>query len=181
MRISDRYASAVRSSCLVVDPRTRFSDTDTLGAYGIADRRLTAQGHGLAVALERLFTGAGSSQEIVQELVVMLRGKAHSLRPELKMPNFAAVEIATACLAWHRDSACKPCGGHGFLVMPGVPVMSDKRCPVCRGDGRRTREFEKSLRPEWREIARWLIAEMESEMGRAGPAAMAAIAPSLDF
>lgn len=179
MRISDRYASAVRSSRLVIDPLTTYSDTDTLGAYGIADRRLTSTSHSLAVALARLFTGAGSSQEIMLELCRMLQGKSRHMG--LKLSRTQAIEVAAACLAWHKDSACKPCGGHGFLVMPGMPVMSDKRCPVCRGDGRRTREFERSLRPEWRDIAGWLIAEMESEMGRAGPAAMAAIAPSLDF
>ncbi|MDN8612778.1 hypothetical protein [Variovorax ginsengisoli] len=178
MKVTDRYASAVRSSCLTVDERTTFSDTDVLGAMGLAARALTSEGHPLAVALERLFAGDnGASIEIVEVLATMIRGKAPALR--LKLTTTQAVDMARACLAWHRDGVCRPCGGHGTLVIPGSRTLGVQQCKPCRGHGKIP--FERQFRVEWRDLAAWLVAEMEREQGRAGPAAMKALAPRLDF
>jgi hypothetical protein len=179
MSISDRYATAVRSSRLVSDPRSTFSDVDVLGAFGLADRALKRHNHPLAVALERMFTGAGSTIEILAELVLLLRGKAR--RSRMKLTNHQATEIAKACLAWHTDNTCKPCGGHGLMVVPGSHALGTKRCPSCRGDGNISREFDRAMPERWHAIARWLIAGMEHEMGRAGPAAMAKLDKEMDF
>lgn len=178
MLIQDRYATAVRSSCLTVDERTRMSDTDVLGAMGLADRALTAAGHPLSVALERLFAGDNkASTTIVEVLMQMARGKAPALRTDITTAQ--ARDMAKACLAWHRDGTCKPCGGHGQHVIPNTTTLGGAICKPCRGSGRVP--FEKQFRHEWRELARWLVAEMEREQGRAGPAAMQAIAPRLDL
>jgi len=178
MKITDRYASAVRSSCLTVDERTTYSDTDVLGAFGLAGRLLEIQDHPLAVPLQRLFSGDNKAAvAIVEVLAVMARGKAPALRTDITV--LQANDMAKACLAWHRDGVCKPCGGHGQLLIRGTKTIGGAFCRPCRGTGRMP--FERQFRHEWRELARWLVSEMEREQGRAGPAALKAIAPRLDF
>ena len=116
MRITDRYASAIHSSHLKSTPDTTYSDTDVLGAMGLADRELTNAGHALSVALERLFMGDNAAAGyIVSVMANMLRNKAPSMH--LTITVVQATDIARACLAWHRDGVCKPCGGHGQLVI----------------------------------------------------------------
>jgi len=188
MKILDRYASAVRSSCLTVDERTSYSDTDVLGAMGLAHRDLSegrtwSKGRQvpipkaqLAVPLERLFMGDNSAaQEIVEIMVEWLRGKAPALR--MKMTTLQCGDMAKACLAWHRDGVCKHCGGHGQSVIKGSTTIGGAICKHCRGTGRIL--FEKQFRHEHRDLARWLVGEIEREQGRAGPAAMRKIAAQL--
>lgn len=57
--ITDRYASAVNSHSLTVDPRTTMSDTDVLAAMGWASRQVP-----MAVALERLFAGDSTAANV---------------------------------------------------------------------------------------------------------------------
>lgn len=178
MKVTERYATAIRSSCLTVDERTTYSDTDVLGAMGLADRTLKKEGHPLSVALQRLFMGDnGAALQIVEVLSQMARGKAASLRTDITYTQ--AQQMAQACLAWHRDGTCKPCGGHGVMVIDGSKTLGGAICKPCRGTGRIP--FEKQFPHQWHELARWLVAEMEREQGRAGPAAMRAIAPRLDL
>lgn len=173
MRIQDRYASAIHSSCLTVDERTTYSDTDVLGAMGLAGKT-----HPLAIALERLFSGDNNASEsVVSVLSAMVRLKANGMR--LKMAETQAKDMARACLAWHRDGVCKPCGGHGKLLIPGTKTHSERSCQICRGIGKRA--FDREFHPSMRDLAGWLVSEMEREQAKAGPAAMRAIAPSLDL
>jgi hypothetical protein len=187
MIISDRYASAIRSNRLTVDAKTTMSDTDVLGAMGLADRELTtgkdSQGNDvhpapLAVALERLFAGDNSAAfTIVDVLARMAWGRAKASRILLRRTE--AKDMARACLAWHRDGTCKPCGGHGTLVIPGSSTLGAVRCKKCKGTG--ALAFETQFELELVPIAAWLVAEMQRDMSRAGPAAMRKIAPSLDL
>lgn len=190
MSITDRYATAIRSSCLTVDARTVYSDTDVLGAMGLAHRDLSegrtwSRGQQvsipkaeLAVPLERLFMGDnGAAQEIVEILVEWLRGKAPAMK--LKLTTVQCADMARACLAWHRDSTCKPCGGHGQGLIKGSTTIGGAICKHCKGAGQIP--FEKQFRHEHRDLARWLVGEMEREQGRAGPAAMRKIAASMEL
>jgi len=173
MLIQDRYASAIRSSNLQTDERTTYSDTDVLGAFGLAGRE-----HPLAVALQRLFLGDnGAAEAVVAILAELVRQKANGMR--LRMSEVQSVDMAKSCLAWHRDSACRPCGGHGKLVIPGTKTLGHQECRECRGTGKRP--FERAFHAEKRELAGWLVAVMERHLCRAGGAAMAKIAPSLDL
>lgn len=173
MKIRERYASAIRASSLTVDERTTFSNTDVVGAYGLAGKR-----HPLATGLERLFHGDnGASQEVLSVLTEMLRNKASAMR--LKVARTQAEDIARACLAWHRDGTCKVCGGHGLQLIPGTKTHSERDCLSCRGTGKRP--FERNFRHEWQGLAGWLVAEMEREQAKAGPEAMKKIAPMLDL
>lgn len=187
MRILDRYATAVRSSCLTVDERTTYSDTDVLGAMGLAGRNLE-RGHDsqgnpikpapLAVALERLFAGDNhASMVIVQLLSDMAWQRARTMK--VKLNRMGAADMAKACLAWHRDGVCKACGGHGTLVIPGSTTLGAQQCKPCKGEGRVP--FERQFAHELRDLAAWLVAEMQRDQSRAGPAAMALLAPRLNL
>lgn len=187
MRITDRYATAIRSSCLTVDERTRMSDTDVLGAMGLADRCLKegrdSEGKPgryapLAVALERLFAGDnGACMLIVQLLSEMAWKRARATK--VKLNRIGASDMAKACLAWHRDGVCKHCGGHGTLVIPGSTTLGPVACKHCKGAGKVP--FERQFPHEQRELAAWMVVEMEREQCHAGPAAMRSLAPKLEF
>jgi len=173
MKITDRYASATRSSCLTVDERTTFSDTDVLGAMGLA-----AKAFPLAVLLQRLFLGDnGASKLIVGKLELMAWHRARPLRVKLTLQE--ARGMAQQCLHWHRDSACKACGGHGKLVIEGSTTLGEFTCNVCHGTAKVP--FESQFKVEWRELAKWLVGEMEREQSQAGPEAMKRLAPRLSL
>jgi hypothetical protein len=185
-KINNRYASAIHSSNLAVDSSTYMSDPDVLGAMGLADKALTTGRSGdgtpvkpvpLAVPLERLFAGDNNAvYDIVRMLADMAWRRARA--DDVKMNHAQAKDLAQACLAWHRDGACKPCGGRRWLLIEGTTSLSQNECPDCRGTGKMP--FERQFRPEHRELARWLTAEMGRAAGHAGPQAMKALAPRLE-
>jgi hypothetical protein len=196
MAITDRYASAVRSSNLrhtseldkSAEEESPASDADVIGAMGIADRRLSAgldskgrptyDKHPLSVPLERLFTGDdGAAAEIVQILTGIVRGKALSMR--IHLTPVQAKDMARATLGWFRHNACKTCGGHGFKIIPGTKTLGDSRCHPCNGTGKT--QLEMAFRAEQRELVRWIMTRLELEAGHAGPAAMAALVPKLNL
>jgi len=175
MLIQDRYASAIRSSNLAVDERTTYSDSDVLGAFGLAARE---EQNDLPFLLQRLFLGDNSaSADVVRILAQRVRDMAAAQR--VRMAQVQAEDMARACLAWHRDGSCKACDGHGLLLIRGTKTLGNQECKACKGTGRRPfeREFHESFRP----LAGWLVAEMERDQARAGGAAMAKIAPRLDL
>lgn len=185
--IDQRYASAIRSSNLGVDDKTTRSDSDVLGAMGLADRTLT-RGHDgrgnhsfrcpLAVPLTRLLAGDNNaSREVVKILSVMAH--KHSFVLDVRVNRTDCHEMALACLAWYRHGACKACGGHGKLVIPGTTTLGAQDCDACRGRGKMV--FESAFPADWHVLANWLACEMERALGRAGPAAMAHLAPKLEL
>ena len=173
MKITDRYASAINSRTLTVDPKTTMSDTDVLGAYGLAAKRAP-----LAVALSRLLAGDNHAQaEVVQHLADDAWRHARYLR--VKCSPVEAADLARACLAWYRHGACKPCGGHGKLKIPGTVTLGVEDCPACRGFGRMP--LEAQVIEHHRELARRLVAMMERGLATAGPAAMERLAPRMEL
>ena len=173
MKIMDRYAGAVRSSNLGSKPDTTYSDSDVIGAAGLAAKRAP-----LGVALMRLFSGDNHAiGEIVRILSAKAVGKAYRLGSEIGQVE--ADDVARAVLAWHRDGVCKPCGGHGQKLIPGTTTIGDETCAACRGGGRLL--FDRQFSAGRLELAQWLVAELEREMAIAGPAAMMMLAPRLDL
>jgi hypothetical protein len=160
MAALDRYVSATRSSNLSVDERTTTSDSDMLGAMGLASKR-----NPLAAALARLYAGHNhAAAGVVSALADSLYG--HDIAKD--WPRVKREDVARAVLAWHRDGVCKACGGHGHTAMPGAPMLSGNECKECEGTGRI--EFEQQFRERQRPIARWLLNRVESELSRAGGA-----------
>jgi hypothetical protein len=172
MKIIERYASAVRSANLKSDPRTTMSDTDVLGAMGLA-----AKHEPLAAALQRLFCGDNTAAvQIVELLSDDAWKQARAMR--VKLNRVQAVDMAKACLAWHRDGTCKPCGGHGVMLIPGTKTLGTQKCKPCLGEGKIP--FERQFPAAQRELARWTIAHMEKCQAEAGPAAMRKLRDLMD-
>lgn len=182
MKIQERFSTAVNSSNLKSRPETTMSDSDVIGAYGIADRRLSEgvdqfSKHPLAVPLERLFAGDNTAAGvIVQILGGIIRSKAKSLR--IDMTVVQASDMARAIVGWFRKPACQACGGHGFKIIHNTTTLGDSKCRPCDGTGKVP--LERLFRLEQRELVRWAIAKMELESGMAGPAALRALVPMLD-
>lgn len=174
-RIANRYASAVRSSNLRSKPETTFSDSDVLGAHGLA-----AKQRPLAVALQRLFLGDGRQAADVVAIMAQSVCTWAYRRHDIVVPAGECSEIARSVLAWFRDGRCRPCGGHGFLVIPGTRTLDpDRPCQACRGTGRVP--FDRQFSTEQLLLAKWLLGEVEREQALAGDAAMRALAPSLNL
>lgn len=168
----DRYASAIRSSNLGSKPETTNSDSDVIGAAGLAAKRSP-----LAIALLRLLCGDNhASASVVGILADRAVGKAYRMGGECT--RVEAWDISAAVLAWHRDGACKACGGHGVRLIAGTTTLGNDKCPQCVfGRIRFDRQFsEKRLG-----LAMWLSSEIEREQAIAGSDAMRALAPRLDL
>lgn len=171
--IQTRYGSAISSSNLRSCAETSSSDSDVLGAAGLA-----AKHSPLAISLMRLFVGGDQhGTALVEHMTRMLVGKAYRLKPPIN--EAGASIIARLVLDWHRDSACKKCGGHGFKLMTNAPSLSDKRCESCDGSGKRS--FDDLFHPDRVDLATWLLVEVERETAIAGPLAMQYLAPRLDL
>jgi hypothetical protein len=169
-RILERYSAAVNSGDLSVNPDTRWSDTDVLGATGLAGRY-----EPLGVALTRLFAD-GKAEPTLTILAEMAFKRARTLK--VRMSQVQAGDVSRAVLGWYRHGSCQPCGGTGYQVIPGTPVQGD-HCPKCRGDGRIP--FEPQFSMEHRELARWLSGEIDRAQVAAGRTAMAILAPRLEL
>lgn len=171
MKVIERYASAVRSTNLEINERTTRSDSDVLGAMGLAGREFP-----LAVALQRLFLGdSTAARELVEILADDAWRKARAMK--VKLNRVQAYDLAQGCVAWHRNPTCEHCGGHGATVIPGSTTLGVK-CKPCKGTGRTSlsRIFK-----EHAEVADWLVAHMERHQAMAGPEAMKQIAGYLDL
>lgn len=192
MKIIDRYATAIHSRDLSVDEKTTMSDTDVLAAMALADKTLTdgydRQGNAqhkapLAVALTRLFYGDNNASARVVEVLADM-GWRHARGIGVKVNRVQAADLARASLAWHRNGACRNCGGHGYGLIPGTTTVGTHKCGVCDGSGKIP--FEKAIdddgtRIGLRELARWMVAQMERDMARAGPAAMVLLAKRMEL
>jgi hypothetical protein len=170
MKIMERYSAAVNSDNLAVDPRTTWADSDVLGAAGLAARY-----EPLGVALTRLFAD-GKPDQAIDILSDMAFKRARTLR--VKVSQVQAHDVSVAVLSWYRFGICQPCGGTGYKIIPGTPSLGDK-CDHCGGTGRLS--FDRQFSDDVRELARWLSGEIDRSQIAAGRAAMAMLAPRLDF
>lgn len=170
MKITERYSSAVNSSDLTTKPDTRWSDTDVLGATGLAARY-----EPLGVALTRLFAD-GKPEPTISILTEMTFKRARTVK--VRMSQVEAADLSKAVLGWYRHGICQPCGGTGYQVIPGTPVQGDG-CPHCYTAGRVP--FDSQFAFEVRELARWLSGEIDRAQVAAGRTAMAILAPSLNL
>ncbi len=171
-KITERYASAVNSSNLASHERTVWSDSDVVGAAGLAARH-----HELGVALMRLFSG-GKVEPVIAVLSEMAfkRAREWNVSP---FPRTRAEDISKAVLGWYRHGVCTVCGGTGKDLIPNTPHLSDQDCQACFGSGRVafTQQFAVEVQP----LANWLRIEIDRSQAVAGRAAMTALAPMLEL
>lgn len=170
MRISERYACAVHATSLTSDPSTYLSNTDVLGAMGLA-----AKQHPLGAALTRLLEGGGSG-DAIDALATMICKRART--EKVIITALGAQDMAKAVLAWHRHGTCPPCGGTGYSRIENTPVNGDQ-CTHCHGT--RKIPLESNFGPALRGLAHWASSEIEYHIARAGDAAMRKLAPRLDL
>lgn len=184
--LTERYATAIHSSNLASTPRSRMADSDVLAAVGIADRELTegrtSKGDAvrpapLAVALERLLTG-GDNRAVHAVVRIMADAVWRKARADKahKLTHRQATDLAQMVLAWHRHGVCKACGGHGCELIPGTRTLGNVACRQCRGH--KKIPLEKTLKGLPVDLGRWLAAEVDRNLGRAGERAMAHLAAS---
>jgi hypothetical protein len=170
LKLLERYSQAVNSDNLSVDERTVMSDTDVLGAAGLAARH-----HPLGIALTRMFAD-GKPEAVVVALSEMAFKRARTLR--VKLGRVEAEDLSKAVLGWYRHGRCHPCGGTGYTVIPGTPVQGSE-CPHCRGTT--FIPFDRQFPYDLQELARWLSAAIDREQAAAGSEAMAMLAPRLEL
>ena len=170
MRVLERYSAAVNSDNLSSDARSTWSDSDVLGAAGLAGKH-----EPLGLALTRLFAD-GKPDQVVAILTDMAFRRARTL--QVKLSQGQAGDLSRAVLGWYRHGTCQPCGGTGFQRVPGTPALGDQ-CHHCGGTGRVP--FDSQFRGEWLELARWLAMQIDRSQAAAGSAAMAMLAPRLDL
>lgn len=169
-KILERYASAVHATSLTSDPDTYMSNTDVLGAMGLASKQ-----YQLGVALTRLLSGGGAV-DAIDTLATMIFKRART--EKVKLSAIGAQDMATAVLAWHRHGTCQPCGGRGSLLMPGTPVNGEL-CPHCKGTGKI--DFDANFHPALRRLAQWASDEIDCNIAFAAQEAMRRIAPRLEL
>lgn len=170
MRLIDRYASAVHATSLTSDPSTYMSNTDVLGAMGLAGIH-----YPLGVALARLLSGGGDS-DAIDTLTSMIFRRARTYG--IKLTYIGSRDVAIAVLAWHRHGTCQPCVGRGFLLMPGTPVNGEQ-CPHCKGTGKI--DFDSHFPQAVLRVAQWASDQIEYGISNAAIEAMRRIAPLMDL
>jgi hypothetical protein len=170
MRVMERYSQAVNSDNLTVDERTTWSDTDVLGAAGFAGRH-----NPLGLALTRLFAD-GKAEAVLLELTQLAFKRSRTMR--LKIGWGDADELSKAVLGWYRFGTCHPCGGTGYSLLKGAPVLGEE-CSHCGGTGRLP--FDRLFAGPALELARWMSAEIDRAQAAAGSDAMRALAPKLEL
>lgn len=208
MKITERYSAAVNSDNLSVDERTTWSDSDVLGAAGLAARY-----EPLGVALTRLFAD-GKAEATIAILTEMAFKRARTL--QVRFSWVELTDLSKAVLGWYRHGICQPCGGTGYQMIPDTPVQGDE-CPHCRAAGRLdfNRMFDRGLcdccggvgveiegdvayvcsacdgggakflmptrASDQLALARWLSGEIDRSQVAAGRAAMAMLASRLEL
>jgi hypothetical protein len=184
-KLSERYATAVNSTGLGSKPETFRSDSDVLGAYGLADKALQERrgarpASPLAVPLERMLMGGDdrAALGLVRILTAMIWRQSRGYR-EVRMTYRQAEDMAKGCLAWVRQGRCDPCGGLGYERIAGTTHLSTRECQHCEGSGKRP--LEKEWPKAYRDLVRWTVSELERALGIAGPEAMEKLAPRLDL
>ncbi len=170
MKIIDRYNTAIHATSLKSQAETTWSDTDVLGAAGLAARH-----EELGIDLMRMLAGGGQVG-----VITTLTNEAYErgFRIKQRVTMVQAGDIAKAVLAWYRHGTCQPCGGTGFARIADTPSLGDE-CQHCHGTGRIP--FDSQFQHEHRAIAQWLHDQIGKTQARAGQLAMQKIAPMLDF
>ena len=170
MKILDRYNTAIHAKSLKSHADTTWSDTDVLGAAGLAARH-----EPLGIELARMLSGGGASGVLS---ILAIDAYERGFRTKQRITAVQARDIAKAVIAWYRFGTCQPCGGTGFKRIKDTPSLGDE-CTHCKGTGRIP--FDKQFQVEHREIAQWLHDQIGKTQARAGQLAMQKIAPLLDF
>ncbi len=161
MGVAERFSTAIMSTNLTSDPRTLYSDSDVIGAYG-----LLAKSNPLGVALARLLAGgkSASAKEALVEMAIWKSGK-DGRRVSLEYAGLIVDEV----LAWYFFGTCQVCQGHGHPVLPGTKTLSDEVCPHCK-DGKV--DLLQAIPKKRHDLALWLSSQIDTSISGVGGQAM---------
>lgn len=174
MRITERYTTAVSSTNLLSEERTLYSDTDVLGAMGIA-----AKTHPLGTALSRMLVD-GKAEKALDLLAGLAFGRARLHKVTMGMPE--ARDVAMATLGWFRHGKCRECCGTGFrLVADEAQTRSDELCGHCGGTGKIPFAEQFNETPTFLPVALWLAAQIDREISWAHAQAAQKIGKEMDL
>ena len=137
--IEESYTSATQSSNLRCEADRR-TDVDVLIAAGCTPGILG----GALMRLHSEFDSSSEKQARTATDAILLMGKLKSLPHMLEVIEAWAVlrgldapkRLAQAVVAHWLDSACQPCHGCGYELIPGTPSLG-RQCKVCKGTGKR--------------------------------------------
>jgi hypothetical protein len=131
----DRYARAIESSRLVIDP-DRLTDADVLLAAGWATQGDPSRM--LALKLYRLQVGRyrDGLASALEEAERMLNGRLQRTGRKSGLPPSARRAIVVATVRHWLDAACPYCEGRGHNVIDGTKTLSSENCRACYGAGK---------------------------------------------
>lgn len=148
----ERISSAQDSANLGESAIDELADIDIIRACGMVGARFP-----LGVSLWRLkYSGDSREFRTVLDGLTLMFDRRWPDTPD-------AVDTVVQVVKHWLDDVCHACHGRGYETVPGAPVLSEKPCQVCNGEGR--------LRlPRTDEPAQWMqerIAKMEREVAGA--------------
>ena len=124
MSLNEKISTAQLSSNLQEKPLHQIGDIDIVRACGMAGVQ-----NSLGLALWR-FKYCNDTRELGS----LLEGALELLdKREFDGGN---VRRTHRVIAHWMDDKCHPCGGRGYNVVSGTPVLSDTPCTHCGGSGR---------------------------------------------
>lgn len=153
MTVRERISSAQGSDNLGEVQMDELGDIDIIRACGMVGAKMP-----LAVSLWRL-KYSGDSREFRSVLDGLTLLMERHKWPE----GTDSVGTVVAVVKHWLDDVCHACNGRGYELVIGAPVLSEKQCEVCAGEGR-------LKLPRTDEPAQWLaerISKMEREVAAA--------------
>lgn len=152
MKVRERISSAQGSDNLGEVQLDELGDIDIVRACGMVGAKFP-----LGVSLWRL-KYSGDSREFRSAL----DGLAEMMEKRWA-EGVDVTDVVVQVVKHWLDDVCHACNGRGYEMVPGAPVLSEKQCGVCGGEGR-------VKLPRTDEPAQWLqeqIARMEREVAGA--------------
>jgi hypothetical protein len=171
MRFIKKYSRSINSSNLKSDEHHFSADS-----LAVAAMVAMANGAELANLLFRVKYGldATSHRALLEGWKVKVAKKAE-LRQWPK--HITAKKVAELSLGYWLNDVCEPCGGKGFEVEPGTPMLSDVPCKCCKGTAKRPLVCEAN----WRDYVLGMLEELDEMTRSAGGRAMKRLADDMNL
>lgn len=146
MSLKEKVSSAQRSKNLQEVPHNQIGDVDIIRACGMVGAEMP-----LALSVWRLKYSDAASEfpKVFDGLLTMVLSRYHKVN---------GVDVTQNVLRYWLDNVCKPCKGRGKEAVPGTPMLSDRDCEFCEGQGRVKLKDQN-------DAALWLLEEL-SKMER---------------
>ena len=142
MSVKEKVSAAQRSKNLQEVPYNQIGDIDVIRACGMVGVEMP-----LGLSLWRLKYSDAENEfvNVFNGLLTMVLSRYH---------NCNGYQVTQTVIKHWLDNVCKACSGRGKEVVPGTPMLSDRDCEVCHGQGRIAMH-----NPD--DASRWLLAEIQ--------------------